>query len=1026
MARVLRMFTALVPVAVLATQLGAVAHAATAPAVSVSVPAPDGDNGWSRTQPTLTISASDPSGVSSIGWTWSGATTGSGKNTLSAPYPTSASATVQPTTPGTSTVTATAAAGSSGVGSGAGTVKWDPDPPSQPANPRWRDVLNNDLTTRSDTTSSSPTATWTTSTDAVSGMRDYRVQLSEVNDFSQVMAERTTTGATMTFSASDGLQAGHSYYFRVGARDQAGNVAWSTTSNRLDYTTQQTGPAVAHAPVLAGYFGEDIPISLEASCGSAHSCSARLFYRPTQLDGPIQPFGGSWTRVDLTQGASETVNNTSAFEWDGTIPGTAVTTSGVDYFLEAEDNFALTQFPGATYVDSGSQGSLQPVAHTYQHVHVVSPPLLVHQPPAYGQSGQALPVTLQATCSTGSCAATLYYRTSVDSALTQPLLATPAWPRAAMQADPSPVVLGSAGQIMTFRATIPAEVVDTRGVDYFFSVSDGTATSWWPGVPAQGYYAPTDGMRTGYQHVHVLETPHIAHLPVTQSPYRAPIAVDATANCASPVCTAKLYYRTTTTSVLDSSAVFASAPMLVTVAGTQGGNQVLAVHGVIPASVADTRGVDYFFSVSDGPTTTWWPGTSSVDGYAPVPGVRVGYQHTRVLDPPHFSDVPPATAPALKDFTVDVPLTCATESCTVTLYYAHSATSLNGPFTALPMNQMGTALDTPLGRLATFRATVPGPEVTTTGLAYYVKAFDGYVTSYSPGTSYWGAYVPLDGTKVGVHPVRVLEPPHLVHDPVVTAYATQPIDIRASSNCATPACTATLHWRTTGHDWQVQTMTSLPPTPGALIGDTWTYDATIPSGDVTTEGVDYWIEVTDGYVRDATATYHVTVQLPTTITHVAVASASPGTDVPIEALVTCSTPTCSATLSYRTTSADPLANPAWTTVPMQQVGDSIAGGQSTTLAKYVATIPAGAVTTAGVDYYLRASDGVTTAYSPGTSYTATQATQIDGMQLHYFTIAVLQPGTTSQTPTTDSIASTVSSGTQVSVTAGPISATASF
>ena len=38
----------------------------------------------------------------------------------------------------------------------------------------------------------------------------------------------------------------------------------------------------------------------------------------------------------------------------------------------------------------------------------------------------------------------------------------------------------------------------------------------------------------------------------------------------------------------------------------------------VPGTVADTRGIDYFFSISDGATTSWWPGTSSVDGYVPV------------------------------------------------------------------------------------------------------------------------------------------------------------------------------------------------------------------------------------------------------------------------------------------------------------------------------------------------------------------------------------------------------------------------
>ena len=66
-------------------------------------------------------------------------------------------------------------------------------------------------------------------------------------------------------------------------------------------------------------------------------------------------------------------------------------------------------------------------------------------------------------------------------------------------------------------------------------------------------------------------------------------------------------------------------------------------------------------------------------------------------------------------------------------------------------------------------------------------------------------------------------------------------------------------------------------------------------------------------------------------------------------------------------------------------------GQTTTLTRYVAQIPANVVTTKGVDYYLRASDGSTTAYSPGTVYSATPYTQVDGTQVHYFTIHVAEP-----------------------------------
>lgn len=170
-------------------------------------------------------------------------------------------------------------------------LKWDSDLPSQPQNARWY-TAEGDLVANTDATGSSALATWDAATDTVSGLRDYRVQLSETTDFNTPLADRFTPNATtreMSFTEADGLQQGHSYFFRVGARDQAGNLAWSAISNRLQYTTELTGPAIVHAPVTTGYVGQEIPISMQATCGTGHACSARLLYRATSLDDEAMP-----------------------------------------------------------------------------------------------------------------------------------------------------------------------------------------------------------------------------------------------------------------------------------------------------------------------------------------------------------------------------------------------------------------------------------------------------------------------------------------------------------------------------------------------------------------------------------------------------------------------------------------------------------------------------------------------------------------------------------------------------------------
>ncbi|MGQ0615765.1 MAG: hypothetical protein ACT4PW_02050 [Acidimicrobiia bacterium] len=696
----------------------------------------------------------------------------------------------------------------------------------------------------------------------------YRVQLSEDADFADVLVERDLpTSATSTdFHASDGVAFGHSYYFRVALLVDGEVAAGWANSERVDVSEEDSGPVVLHAPVPTGYHGQDIPIRLFSSCGSGHECNGTLNYRTTpNPESLIEPAGtagtGSWTTAPLSEVSRVSADaDYDVVEWAATIPGWMVTTHGVDYFLEATDQFARTRVPGGTYT---STPGLQPPNVGYWHVHTVSPPLLAHVPPPFGSSGEDLRVELQAACSTGNCDATLFYRTTNDDATATEsdivaengeLIATPNWPTATMQQVGAPASLGDAGEMLTFEAEIPASFVDTRGVDYFFHVTDGETQAWSPGTTYEGYFAPLDGMRTGYFHTHVLEQPHIVHAPVATAPFRSDIAVSAQSNC--PVmraCTARLYYRTTTNDVLDTTTPFASRPMAVVGGAPVGSTRPITVTGAIPASVVDTRGVDYFFSISDGATTTWWPGTSHVDGYVPVPGTRVGYHHIRVLEPPHIVHQPPGAVPALTDLAIEATVTCVTASCGVTLHY-QKALGTTEPFPhAIPMTRVGTLTPSPAGPIATYRATIPAADVTTAQLSYYIKADDGYTRSYAPGTFYWGAYMPVDGQRIAAYPVRVLEPPHVVHVPPGAAAIGSPVTLAATSNCATPSCIGTLHWRLPGGAWQSLTMSATRSPSDAPTGDLMSYSATIPQS-LSSAGFEHWIEVFDGYVAERTPT----------------------------------------------------------------------------------------------------------------------------------------------------------------------------
>lgn len=625
-----------------------------------------------------------------------------------------------------------------------------------------------------------------------------------------------------------------------------------------DATANTTGPPLVHVPVAVAPYGRAIPITLTAPCAIGATCVARASYRataPAALTAVPGLVGESGFQVlALVRGATTTVDGFDVVAWSGAIPASVVTSTGVDYFLEADQDGAVTRFPGSTFVD----GAAQPVG-SHVHVHVVSPPLLNHVPVAVAVADRPIVVDAQVSCSSGSCAATLHYRRTPAT-----LDATTGWSSVAMQVQGPNTSLGDAAVLLSYRAVIPSSSVDTTGVDYYIHVTDGHAQAYSPGTPYQGWYAPRDGARVpdANHHVHVLEPPRIVHVPPPTAPYRQDIAVSARTNCPSDrQCAATLHYRTTTPGIV-SAAAFASVPMTVTrIAGTSGVDAI-TVGAAIPAGVVDTRGVDYFFSVSDGTTTSWWPGTSPVDGPGVwVDGVRVVYQHVHVQEPPHLVHAPPVIAPALEDLVIDTELTCATEQCNVTLFFT-STPNTASTFQSVAMVRTAVLATTGATRVERWRAVIPASQVTTRGVAYYMHAFDGYTSTAAPGTSYWGAYAAVDGGPVApglVHfSVRVVDPPHPVHAPVGGAVEGEPIAIGARSNCAA-TCTATLHWRVTGQGWRAATMSASAPIPLAYGNDLVSYDSVIPAADVTTAGVEYRIEVSDGYVTQSTPTYPVAV-----------------------------------------------------------------------------------------------------------------------------------------------------------------------
>jgi len=173
-------------------------------------------------------------------------------------------------------------------------------------------------------------------------------------------------------------------------------------------------------------------------------------------------------------------------------PGQDLSTRGVDYYVEVVD---------------GAQVDRQPLTAPDQpyHVHTLSPPVIAHVPPAYAQADKKLPLEISSSCSTKNCTAKLYFRTSPagSPASTRTGLVSLGTPSASAYADPrgwehvtmgrsAISALGDPGDLETWKGDVPARIVDTRGVDYIFSVSDGKTTTWMPGTAYQGYL-PQDG-----------------------------------------------------------------------------------------------------------------------------------------------------------------------------------------------------------------------------------------------------------------------------------------------------------------------------------------------------------------------------------------------------------------------------------------------------------------------------------------------------------------------------------------------------
>ncbi len=591
-----------------------------------------------------------------------------------------------------------------------------------------------------------------------------------------------------------------------------------------------------------------------------------------------------WRAFSLAR-ASELAGVTSLA---GDIPAEFVVGETFEYYIETLD--------GATAVSDPAQNPTQ----SPHVVRVLQDPGLVHAPPPFAVADKPLRIDFDARCENPDCQARLFYSPTRETALEETIRGQGGpkfWANVGMTAAPLSVAssalgLGNKG----FAATIPASAVDTRGVDYAIRLTDGNAISWSPG-PGRLYDDELfERVETLWHHVHVVEAPRIVHTPTAAALYQRPIDISGTATCApSRTCTARLYYRVGNGLLLDPDSTFASVPMTVS-RRLVGPLDAIEARGTIPASAATTRGVDYFFSVTDGSRTAWWPGTSSVDGYVSIDGTRVGYGHIRVLEPPHIlPQASPSTAPSLP-YRVRATVSCVTQQCSADLFYAPGAPARSGSYQRVPMQPIAQrpSIDL-LGRVTVYEAFVPPDDVTTAGLSWFIRGSDGHLSTFSPGTPYLGGPLPIGDERPGAitsSPIQLNlrpdtslpggspQPQPAVDTGIDLAWMTDvrsapevlPIDPRSALKlgedvpvdtfvvCGAGSCNAELSYTTGDGTWTSVPMQEVPLDLSAAPPEVRSatgleqFSVVIPKEDVGRSDVAYRIVVTDGYVSTTSTT----------------------------------------------------------------------------------------------------------------------------------------------------------------------------
>ncbi|PKN57087.1 MAG: hypothetical protein CVU56_12675, partial [Deltaproteobacteria bacterium HGW-Deltaproteobacteria-14] len=824
--------------------------------------------------------------------------------------------------------------------------------------------------------------------------------------------------------------AGVDYY--LVAADAAGNTAASpadapaTVHHFTVKAVDNQPPTITHTPIANGQpQGISVPISATITDPSGVS-SARLYYRPTGFP--------SFQEVVLSATGGDT--------FTGSVPSFAVGPPSVEYYLRAIDGAGNS----GNLPTAGASG---PYTFTVQGAADVTPPTIVHDPVTGPvNAGESVALSVIVFDDSGVASVVVSYRK----------VGATGWSTLTLTGDGA----------QTWTGTIPGAAILAPGVEYFVTATDGATAANTRTAPAAGATGPY------VFNVVVPDTaaPVITHTPVTSVAAGAALVVTANVTDDVGVASVILYWGADSASLVSVpmthgagttwSATVAAGSIpggAVTLryylaasdaagnassAGTAGNPHLVAV--VYPDTVAPTVTLS---AVPNGqPAGVAVPVTATVVDDTAVTAATLYYKKTGASSYASAA----MTAGANNTFTATIPAgTVATPG--VTYYVAASDAAANtgyGPATApgTPATFTVAAVD---GAGPTLAHTAPaGPVNAATSLPLTVTASDpsgvasvrlhwrtagtstftevamtGAGGTWSatiaavaaPGVEYWFDATDTPGNTAklpttaptGLYSVAVIVPdttgPTIAHEPIADgATPGTPVAIEAIVTDASGVASASLHYRKKGTTGAYIAVTLNPGAAGAWTG-------VIPGAAVQSPGVDYYLAATDQAPAANVATSPAGA--PTTVHSFTVGSVPTDTTPPVIVHTPVSgSHTASQAVALTATVTDASGVGA-VRVHFRAQGDTswlVASLSAGTNNSWTGSIPALAVVSPGVQYYLEAVDASSSAnaaMSPATAPTT----------YHSFSVTAAPTDTTAPTLVHTAVTATQTAGASVSVTA---------